>query len=110
MDEHAFRRQVPRHQPPLTQTIHAGRGTLEDARGLGRLEWRSRYQVTQASVSAPLKCDEEATVPLANDPRPKQVRMSDRGASRHGDPQPPHGSAGGPTRFEGSHGPLLMPI
>lgn len=40
MDQHASRRQIPRHQCPPSEGIHAARGTAQDARGRGRLERR----------------------------------------------------------------------
>jgi hypothetical protein len=103
VDQNPFRRQVARHQPPLAQGIHARRGAVEDARALGRPERRVLEQLAERRVWAPLECNEEAALPLANGPGPNQIWMVDRRAGGYREPQPSSGDPRGLTRLKGDH-------
>ena len=110
VDQYAFGRQVARHQPPSAQRIHARRGAVENARALDRPERRVLEQLAERRVWAPLECNEEAAISLANGPGPNQIWMVDRRAGGNGEPQP---SPGGPrwlTRLEGDHRSEVPPI
>jgi hypothetical protein len=110
VDKYAVRRRGARHQPSLAQRIHACRGAVENAGAVGRPERRVLEQLGERRVWAPLECNEEAAVPLANGPGPNQIWMVDRRAGGNREPQP---SSGGPrwlTRLEGDHRSEVPPI